>query len=169
MKQSNLAQTAAPRTGPGESSMGVVRLPSGGQLPSTAGLASMPVLSAGNLPVTASSGSSWTSPHPRAPSHLGSMGGRAGLTLTTPWSTCSLLQYLPSLTRQWMWEPVYPPCQKSLQRRSGAASSWNYVSYCQAGWGHQNSPGTMCPTGTSRKSSGKSPQYSSGWCVSMPT
>ena len=52
------AQTEAvsPRTGLGESSMGVVSLPSGGQLRSTASLASMPVLSAGTLPAMASCG-----------------------------------------------------------------------------------------------------------------
>ena len=45
------AQTAAaaPRTGPGESSMGIVSLPSVRQLPSTASLVSMPVLSAGTV------------------------------------------------------------------------------------------------------------------------
>ena len=64
--------------------MGVVSLPRCGQLPSTASLASMPVLLAGTLPVMASSSEVDLSTTQSPPSHLGSMGGGAGLTPMTP-------------------------------------------------------------------------------------
>lgn len=110
------ATSTAHRTS-GESGRGVASLPSGGQLPPTVSLASMPVVPTGAQPATVSSGRGTPSSSLTPLPHLSSTGNEAGLSPTTPLSSLLPLA-IPSLSNEAVAVGTHsPPVPKKVAEK----------------------------------------------------
>ena len=112
------ATTSTASRASSESSRGLVSLPSDGQLPSTASLPSMSVVSIGVQPATISSGNVTPSLSLSFLPFLSSMANEAGLSPTTPLSSLLPL-VLPSLSSEAVvvGTPLPSPVPKKLAEK----------------------------------------------------
>ena len=108
------AMTSTASRASSESSRGLVSLPSGGQLPPTASLPSMSVVSIGAQPATISSGNVTPSLSQSPLPLLSSMGNEAGLSPTTPLSSLLPL-VLPSLSNEAVTVGTHSPLQCKMK------------------------------------------------------